>query len=159
MPKPQSVDPIPAPLPPRRFPAHSGERASRAAARNDAPPLWRCCWGLLPASFETFFTRRKPRIAGYGPRCLIAVTTLGVEGSARSRVPARALSHQTEIKTFDSPASWTTTQLLTVSSQIQNPISVDGRILDVSMEFYSILVIVALASAIGTLLQERGQEM
>src|ERR1700726_4809580 len=68
-------------------------------------------------------------------------------------------SQQTEIKTFGSAAFWTTTQLLTVSSQIKNPISVGGRILDVFMEIYAITVIAALAGAIGNFLQKRGQEM
>jgi len=68
-------------------------------------------------------------------------------------------SQQTEIKTFGSAAFWTTTQLLTVSSQIKNPISVGGRILDVFMEIYAITVIAALAGALGTFLQKRGQEI
>jgi hypothetical protein len=68
-------------------------------------------------------------------------------------------SQQTEIKTFGSAAFWTTTQLLTVSSQIKNPISVGGRILDVFMEIYAITVIAALAGALGSFLQKRGQEM
>src|SRR5450759_1900401 len=38
-------------------------------------------------------------------------------------------------------APWTTTQLLTVSSQIKDPITVGGRILDVFMETYAITVI------------------
>ena len=68
-------------------------------------------------------------------------------------------SHQTEIKTFGSAAFWTTTQLLTVSSQIKNPISFGGRILDIFMEIYAITVIAGLAGAIGTFLQKRGQEI
>jgi hypothetical protein len=68
-------------------------------------------------------------------------------------------SQQTEIKTFGSAAFWTTTQLLTVSSQIRNPISVGGRLLDVFMEIYAITVIAALAGAIGSFLQKRGREM
>ena len=52
---------------------------------------------------------------------------------------------------------WTTTQLLTVSSQIKNPITVGGRILDVFMEIYA--VIAGLAGAIGSFLQKRGQEI
>jgi hypothetical protein len=67
-------------------------------------------------------------------------------------------SQHTEIKTFGSAAFWTTTQLLTVSSQIKNPISVGGRILDVFMEIYAITVIATLAGAIGTFLQKRGEE-
>ena len=68
-------------------------------------------------------------------------------------------SQQTEVKTFGSAAFWTTTQLLTVSSQIKNPISAGGRILDVFMEIYAITVIATLAGAIGSFLQKRGQEI
>jgi hypothetical protein len=68
-------------------------------------------------------------------------------------------SPQTEIGTFGSAAFWTTTQLLTVSSQIKNPISTGGRILDVFMEIYAITVIAALAGAFGSFLQKRGQEI
>ena len=68
-------------------------------------------------------------------------------------------SQQTEIKTFASAAFWTTTQLLTVSSSIKNPISVGGRVLDVFMEIYAITVIATLAGAFGSFLQKRGQEM
>jgi ABC-type phosphate/phosphonate transport system permease subunit len=68
-------------------------------------------------------------------------------------------SQQTEIKTFGSAVFWTTTQLLTVSSQIKNPISTGGRILDVLMEIYAITVIATLAGAIGSFLQKRGQEI
>ena len=68
-------------------------------------------------------------------------------------------SQQTEIKTFGSAAFWTTTQLLTVSSQIKNPISAGGRVLDVFMEIWAITVIAALAGAFGSFLQKRGQEL
>jgi hypothetical protein len=68
-------------------------------------------------------------------------------------------SQQTEVQTLGSAIFWTTTQLLTVSSSIHNPISVGGRILDVFMEIYAITVIATLAGAIGSFLQKRGQEM
>lgn len=68
-------------------------------------------------------------------------------------------SQQTEVKTFGSATFWTTTQLLTVSSQLKNPISIGGRILDVFMEIYAITVIAALAGAIGSFLQKRGEEI
>jgi hypothetical protein len=68
-------------------------------------------------------------------------------------------SQQTEIKTFGSAAFWTTTQMLTVSSQIKNPISVGGRLLDVFMEIYAVSVIATLAGAFGSFLQKRGQEL
>jgi hypothetical protein len=65
---------------------------------------------------------------------------------------------QTEIKTFGSAFFWTTTQLLTVSSSIKNPVSAAGRILDVLMEIYAITVIATLAGSVGTFLQKRGEE-
>jgi hypothetical protein len=68
-------------------------------------------------------------------------------------------SEQTEVKTLGSAMFWTTTQLLTVSSQLKNPISVGGRILDVFMEIYAITIIATLAGAIGSFLQKRGQEI
>jgi hypothetical protein len=68
-------------------------------------------------------------------------------------------SAQTEVKTFGSALFWTTTQLLTVSSQLKNPISSGGRVLDVLMEIYAITVIATLAGAMGSFLQKRGQEI
>jgi hypothetical protein len=68
-------------------------------------------------------------------------------------------AHQTEIHTFGSAAFWTTTQLLTVSSQIINPISAGGRILDIFMEIYAITVIATLAGAFGSFIQKRAQEL
>jgi len=90
----------------------------------------------------------------------IAVATAGVD--LLCAVFAYVLehhSHETEIKTFGSAAFWTTTQLLTVSSQIKNPISTGGRVLDVFMEVYAITVIATLAGAIGSFLQKRGAEI
>ncbi|HEX3518088.1 MAG TPA: hypothetical protein VHT29_03535 [Solirubrobacteraceae bacterium] len=66
---------------------------------------------------------------------------------------------ETEIKTFGSAFFWTSTQLLTVSSQIKNPISVGGRVLDVFMEIWAISVIAVLAGAFGSFLQKRGEEI
>ena|SRR5689334_10980103 len=66
---------------------------------------------------------------------------------------------QTQIKTFGSALFWTTTQLLTVSSSVQNPISLPGRVLDVVMEVYAITVIATLAGALGAFLIKRGEEI
>ena len=91
---------------------------------------------------------------------VIGLATVGVD--AVCAVLAFLLergSSETEISTFGSAAFWTTTQLLTVSSQLKNPISTGGRLLDVFMEIYAITVIAALAGAIGNFLQKRGREM
>ena len=67
-------------------------------------------------------------------------------------------SRETEIKTFGSAIFWTSTQLLTVSSSFKNPISFGGRVLDVFMEIWAIVVIASLAGAIGSFIQKRGEE-
>jgi hypothetical protein len=90
----------------------------------------------------------------------IALATLGVDllcGLAAFLFERHA--SQTEIKTLGSALFWTTTQLLTVSSSIKNPISFGGRVLDVFMEAYAILVIGALAGAFGAFIQKRGLEL
>ncbi len=66
---------------------------------------------------------------------------------------------QTQIKSVGSALFWTTTQLLTVSSSLQNPISFPGRVLDVVMEAYAITVIATLAGALGAFLIKRGEEL
>ncbi len=93
---------------------------------------------------------------------LVALTlcTLGVD--LVCAILAFLLEHhsqQTDIKTFGSAVFWTTTQLLTVSSQLKNPLSVGGRILDVFMEIYAITVIATLAGGFGSFLQKRAQEI
>ena len=91
---------------------------------------------------------------------VIIVATVGVDLlCAIAAFLLERHSQQTEIKSFGSAVFWTTTQLLTVSSQIKNPISVGGRVLDVFMEIYAITVIAALAGALGSFLQKRGQEI
>jgi hypothetical protein len=65
---------------------------------------------------------------------------------------------QTEIKTLGSALFWTSAQLLTVSSQMRNPLSAGGRVLDVFMEAYAITVVAALAGSFGAFFHRRGSE-
>jgi hypothetical protein len=90
----------------------------------------------------------------------IVVATIGVDlVCAIAAFLLERGAHQTQIHTFGSAAFWTTTQLLTVSSQIINPLSVGGRVLDIFMEAYAISVVATLAGAFGSFLQRRGQEI
>jgi hypothetical protein len=90
----------------------------------------------------------------------IAVATAGLTRSVRSRVSCLSVSpSRPRSRRSEALCSGPTTQLLTVSSQIKNPISFGGRILDVFMEIYAITVIAGLAGAIGSFLQKRGQEI
>jgi hypothetical protein len=67
--------------------------------------------------------------------------------------------HGTQIHTFGSALFWTSTQLLTVSSQLPNPFSVGGRILDVAMEAYAITVVATLAGSIGAFFLRRTRDV
>ncbi len=64
----------------------------------------------------------------------------------------------TEIESFGSALFWSSTQLLTVSSQLRNPISAPARVLDVLMEAYAISVVATLAGSFGTFFHVRGHE-
>jgi hypothetical protein len=65
----------------------------------------------------------------------------------------------TQIHSFGSAIFWTTTQLLTVSSQMPNPISTGGRILDVFMEAWAVSVVAGLAAAVGAFFVHRADPL
>jgi hypothetical protein len=90
----------------------------------------------------------------------IALVTVGVD--LLCAVLAFVFEHhgkQTQILSFGSALFWTSTQLLTVSSSIQNPVSTPGRVLDVAMEVYAITVVASLAGALGSFMVKRGAEL
>jgi ion channel len=53
---------------------------------------------------------------------------------------------------------WTMVQLLTVSSNMVNPLTTPGRILDVFLEAYAITVVTTLAGSFGAFFHRRGVE-
>jgi hypothetical protein len=91
---------------------------------------------------------------------VIGLATLGIDliCAVAAFLLERHAAH-TEIETFGSAFFWTSTQLLTVSSQMKNPITAGGRVLDVFMEVYAITVIAALAASMGAFLHKRGLEL
>ena len=89
----------------------------------------------------------------------VAVVTLAVDlGCAAAAYFLERHVHESEIHTFASALFWTSTQLLTVSSQMKNPLSVGGRVLDVFMEAYAITVVGALAGSFGAFFHRRSAE-
>jgi hypothetical protein len=64
----------------------------------------------------------------------------------------------TGITTFGDALFWTSTQLLTVSSQLPNPISTPARVLDVFLQAYAISVVGILAGSFGAFFHRRGME-
>jgi hypothetical protein len=64
----------------------------------------------------------------------------------------------TEITNLGDSVFWTSTQLLTVSSQLPNPISTPARVLDVFLQAYAISVVAILAGSFGAFFHRRGME-
>ena len=67
-------------------------------------------------------------------------------------------AHGTQITNIGDSLFWTTAQLLTVSSQMPNPISTPARVLDIGLEAYSISVVAVLAGSWGAFFHRRGME-
>jgi hypothetical protein len=58
-----------------------------------------------------------------------------------------------EIHTFGDALFFTTVQLLTVSSQIRNPLTTGGRIVDVLLEVWAVIVVAGSAGAVAAFFQ------
>ena len=64
----------------------------------------------------------------------------------------------TQITNVGDSLFWTSTQLLTVSSQLPNPISTPARVLDVLLQAYAISAVAILAGSFGAFFHRRGNE-
>jgi hypothetical protein len=60
-----------------------------------------------------------------------------------------------EITTFWNALFWTTTQMLTVSSQFPNPLTTGGKFLDVALELYAVVVITTVAGTFASFFHRR----
>ena len=50
---------------------------------------------------------------------------------------------------------WVTTQLLTVSSQMRNPVTTGGRIVDIFLELWALVVVTGVAGSFAAFLQRK----
>jgi len=64
----------------------------------------------------------------------------------------------TQITNLGDSLFWTSTQLLTVSSQLPNPISTPARVLDVVLQAYAISAVAILAGSFSAFFHRRGME-
>ena len=64
----------------------------------------------------------------------------------------------TQITNVGDALFWTSTQLLTVSSQLPNPVSTPARVLDIFLQAYAISVVAVLAGSFGAFFHRRGDE-
>ena len=67
-------------------------------------------------------------------------------------------AHGTQITNIGDSLFWTSSQLLTVSSSMPNPISTPARVLDIFLEAYAISVVAVLAGSWGTFFHRRSME-
>src|SRR4051812_39363604 len=63
-----------------------------------------------------------------------------------------------DVKSIGSALFFSSTQLLTVSSSMTNPLTTAGRVLDVAMEAYAITVVASLAGMFGAFFHRRNHE-
>jgi ABC-type phosphate/phosphonate transport system permease subunit len=63
-----------------------------------------------------------------------------------------------EIRNFGDSIFWVTSQLLTVSSSLHNPVSTGGRLIDVLLEIIAISVVATLAGSFAAFFHRRGRE-
>lgn len=96
-------------------------------------------------------------------RRLAARLTLVVAATVLIDVVASAamylLEHDaqgTQIRTIGQALFFTTVQLLTVSSQVQNPVTPLGRVVDVVLELWAVIVVAGSAGAIASFFQSDG---
>ncbi|HZO61540.1 MAG TPA: ion channel [Gaiellaceae bacterium] len=59
----------------------------------------------------------------------------------------------TELRSFGDALFFTTVQLLTVSSQLRNPLTAAGRVVDVLLELWAVVVVAGSAGAIASFFQ------
>jgi voltage-gated potassium channel len=62
-------------------------------------------------------------------------------------------AHGTELHSFGDALFFATVQLLTVSSQIHNPVTAAGRVVDVALEVWAVVVVAGSAGAVAAFFQ------
>jgi hypothetical protein len=65
---------------------------------------------------------------------------------------------QAGIHTFGDALFWTSAQLLTVSSQMPNPVTPAGKVIDILLEGWAITAVTAVAGSFGAFFHRRGME-
>lgn len=98
------------------------------------------------------YEERHRRLAGRLALIVIATGVIDLIGSVAMYV----LEHQargTEITSFGQAVFFTTVQLLTVSSQIKNPVTAAGRVVDIALELWAVIVVAGSAGAVATFFQ------
>jgi hypothetical protein len=90
---------------------------------------------------------------------IVGVTVISIVLDLLAGALAWKLEHgHGEITTFGNALFWTTTQMLTISSQFPNPLTPGGKVLDVAIELYAIVVVTSVAGAFASFFHHRSTE-
>lgn len=98
------------------------------------------------------YEERHRRLAARLALVVIATGLIDLLGSAAMYL----LEHKapgTEIVTFWQAAFFTTVQLLTISSQIKNPVTPAGRVIDIILELWGVIAVAGSAGALASFFQ------
>jgi hypothetical protein len=79
---------------------------------------------------------------------LLLTTLVDAVGTVAEYALEKGVSHG-DIHSFGDALFFTTVQLLTVSSQIRNPLTPWGRLVDVGLELWAVIVVAGSAGAIA----------
>jgi len=86
---------------------------------------------------------------------LILIATLIVDAVGTVVIYlAERHSHGTDVTTFGDALFFTTAQILTVSSSMRNPLTPLGRVCDVLLEMWAVLVVAGSAGAFAAFLRD-----
>jgi hypothetical protein len=100
----------------------------------------------------TTWEERHKRLLARLALVLIATLVVDVVGTVAVYFIERH-AKGTDIVSFGDAAFFTTVQLLTVSSQLKNPLTPAGRVVDVVLEVWAVIVVAGSAGAIATFFQ------
>jgi hypothetical protein len=64
----------------------------------------------------------------------------------------------TDIRTFGDSLFWVSSQLLTISSSLRNPISNGARVIDIVLEIWGITIVAVLAGSFAAFFHRRSRE-
>lgn len=92
---------------------------------------------------------RHRRLASRMALLLLATVVVDLLGAAGMYALERSASG-TQVTTFGQALFFTTAQVLTVSSSLANPVTPAGRVLDIALELWGVVVVAGSAGAVAT---------
>jgi hypothetical protein len=92
---------------------------------------------------------RHRRLASRLALLLLATIVVDVAGAVAMYALERSASG-TQVRTFGQALFWTTAQVLTVSSSLANPVTAPGRVVDLVLELWGLVVVAGSAGALAS---------